>query len=368
MATKVSRLVYASNDVLVSDAPGARDQEGTYSLKRLDVVQSTSITIENSLSRKKQIGYGDFLYNTNLMPPNVSAEVSYLSRDNSNELILGLNASGIGIYSGLDQTGKDRNLFFIFDTGADLRNVSELTNYNNQIQVMGVGNSFVTNYSCQASIGSIPSATVSFVGSNINFQNYQYPLNPSTRKIPSLESGKLTNYKYLIASDNFDKSNYISNYSQSSDFIRPGDIVLELEDSTTGIGGVKFVSSGNIQNYQIEVPFERQDLNGFGSDYPYERKLQYPNLGSVAMSVIFDGFNVGIQTGVNFQNRDYNFSIKLKDCTTRSDKLVYRISGAKLASQEINTQIGDSFIFNGSFTFPVTETGGFSIDGVCRFS
>jgi len=363
MATRANRIIYASTDILISDSPAAQAHTSTYSLKRIDRVQESSITISNNIANKKHIGYDDFLYNTNYMPPTVACDITYVSQNNSNELVLGLNASGVGIYSGLNVTGTDKNLFFLFDTGTAVRDVTGLSNFNG-VQVLALGNAYITNYSCSAAVGALPSANVSFAGSNVIFQDYD-----GSNIIPSLESGNITSYTYTLASNNFRKENYISNFANEENFIRPGDITLELEDSTEKDGGVRFVSSGKIQNYQINIPFERRDLVGFGSDYPFERQLMYPSVGELSMNVIFDGFNTGNQTGVIFQNQDYNFKIKLRDCDDyTTDKLTYSITGAKLVSQQMATQIGESFVFQGAFTFPITESGNFAIDGVCRFS
>lgn len=363
MATRANRIIYASTDVLISDSPAAQAHTDTYSLKRIDRVQQTSLTITNNLANKKHIGYDDYLYDVNLMPPNVSCDISYISQNNSNELIFGLNASGVGIYSGLDATGTDKNVFFLFDTGLAIQDITGLSTFDGNIQVLGLGNAYITNYSCSAGIGQLPTASVSLVGSNVVFQNYD-----GTNIIPSLESGNITEYTYTIASDNFVKSNYITNVADDLNFPNYGDIQLELENPTLHEGGIKFITTGKIQNYQIDIPFERRDLVGFGSDYPYERKLMRPSEGTVSMSVIFDDFNTGNQTGIIFQDVDYDFTIKLKDCSDNSDKLVYRISGAQVTSQSISTQIGNAFVFEGSFSFPITETGGFSIDGACGFS
>ena len=363
MATSANRIIYASTDVLISDSPAAQAHTSTYSLKRIDRVQQTSVTISNNIVNKKHIGYDDYLYDVNLMPPNVSCDISYISQNNSNELIFGLNASGVGIYSGLDATGTDKNIFFLFDTGVALQDITGLSTFDDNIQVLGLGNAYITNYSCSAAVGSLPTANVSFVGSNVIFQNYD-----GSNIIPSLESGKITNYQYSLASDNFVKSNYVTNVANDLNFIRPGDIILELQDSTQYDGGVRFVTSGNIQNYDINIPFERRDLVGLGSDYPYERKLMRPSDGTISMSVIFDNFNTGNQTGITFQDNLYDFTIRLRDCETNSDKLIYYISGVQMTSQSVSTQIGNDFVFEGSFSFPITETGGFGIDGICRFS
>lgn len=361
MSFSPNRIIYAGADILVSDSPAAKDHTGDYSLKFIDRVQSSSISVSSAPEKRKHIGFDDYLYNANILPPTINCDISYINQNNSNELIFGLNASGEYIYKDLQETGKDKNLFFLFDTGVESRDLSSLSNYTG-VQVLGFGNAVVTNYSTSASVGGLASSTISFVGNNIVFQNYE-----SNQIIPSTtNSGQITNYTYKISTGVFDKSNYISDSGDDLQFLKAGDIVLNLQDSTTGIGGTKFISSGKIQNYDIEIPFERKDLVGFGSDYPFERKLMYPSIGTISMSVIFDGFNTGNQTGVIFQNKSYDFSIDLYDCSGVK-KLVYGIEGARLSSQNIQTQIGSSFVFEGAFEFSVGVDHGFYISGISAY-
>ena len=100
----------------------------------------------------------------------------------------------------------------------------------------------------------------------------------------------------------------------------------------------------------------------------FDRVIEYPVDGSLSMSVIFDGFNTGVQTGVNFRNKNYNFSIIYYDCDNNNTNLIYKINNPKLVSQSLGTQIGNSFIFEGQFSFEVNDVTGFYISGVSELS
>ena len=89
-----NRVIYAGTDVLVSDAPSWSGQTGVTSLKLLKRVQSSAISISNPVTRAKQIGSADFAFEKYISPPEITVDLSYIISDNSNELILGLNASG----------------------------------------------------------------------------------------------------------------------------------------------------------------------------------------------------------------------------------------------------------------------------------
>ena len=138
-----------------------------------------------------------------------------------------------------------------------------------------------------------------------------------------------------------------------------------MQQPTTGYGGIKFLSyTGKIQNYEINIPFDRKDLVGFGNNYPYSRKLISPSVGTLSMSVIFDGFNTGNYSGLLFSDRVSDFNIYLKDCNGNT-KVAYDIDNVKLVNQNISTEIGSSFIFDGDFEFSVGQSHGFAISGSC---
>jgi len=360
MSSAVNRVIYAGNTVLVSDSPAASQQTGNFSVKLLDRIQSTSISISTEIKRSKQIGYDTFALDNYLTSPQVSAEINYVLQDNSNDLILGLNADGTFLYSNQNQTGIDKNLFFLFDVSQEGRDLNSLSNYTG-IQVLGLGNAQISNYSTRASVGELPTSTVSFVANNVVFQNYD-----NSKYIPSVNpSGQNTNYNYKIWSGVFNKSNYISDYTGNLTFPRPGDIELVMQQPTDNCGGIKFLSyTGKIQNYEINIPFDRKDLIGFGSDYPYSRKLISPAVGTLSMNVIFDGFNTGNYSGLLFSNAAYDFNIYLKDCNGNI-KIAYDIDDVKLVNQNISTEIGSSFIFDGDFEFAIGQSYGFAISGSC---
>lgn len=360
MPSTQTRVIYAGTTVLVSDSPAASQHTGNFDVKLLNRVQSTNVSISSEIKRSKHFGYDTFAYDNYLTSPQVTADITYLVQDNSNDLILGLNADGEYIFANQNETGVDKNLFFLFNINNDGKDLNTLADYTG-VQVLGLGNAQISNFSTRASVGELPTTTVSFVANNVVFQNYD-----SNKYIPSINpSGQTTNFGYKIWSGIFDKSNYISDYTGTLTFPRPGDIELVMQQPTTDFGGIQFLSyTGKIQNYEINIPFDRKDLIGFGNNYPYSRKLMSPAVGTLSMSVIFDGFNTGNYTGMLFSDKESDFDIFLKDCDGNS-KIVYNIDNVKLVNQNYATEIGSTFIFDGDFEFSVGQDHGFYISGSC---
>lgn len=363
-----NRVIYAGTDVLVSDAPSWSGQTGNKSLKLLKRVQSSSITISNPVSRAKQIGSADFAFEKYISPPEITTDLSYIITDNSNELILGINATGNeGFLKNLSATGQDRNLFFILtnENGQDAHDLTDMVGND----VFAIGNAFLTNYGIQAQVGSVPTASVSFSCLNMVFQSYSGTgtLNGSSVPAITLSNGTKSTEKYLLTGFNMNPANYLTNQSSRATALMPGDIVLQMPQ--TLMGGVRY--SGNvpatINSLEISVPIERKDLVGFGSNYPYEKKLLFPIIGTLSFNGTFDEPVTGDFSNIftDENNYDFTFGLRKTDGTTG---LKIDIFDAKVDSQSFDLTIGDNLSFKSQFSFKVYPEDGMRLSGQARLS
>lgn len=360
-----NRVIYAGTDVLVSDAPSWSGQTGQNSLKLLKRVQSSAISISNPVSRSKQIGSADFAFEKYITAPEISVDLSYFITDNSNELILGLNATGNeGFLKNLSATGQDRNLFFILtdENGEDAHDLTDMVGND----VFALGNAFLTNYGIQAEVGSVPQASVSFSCLNMVFQSYSGTgTNGSAVPAITLYNGNKSTEKYLLTGYNMNPSNYLSNQNIRATALQPGDIVLNMPQ--TIMGGVRY--SGNvpatINSLQISVPIERRDLLGFGSNYPYEKKLLYPIIGTLSFNGTFDEAVTGDFSNIfsDENNYDFTFGLKKSDGTTG---LRIDIFDARVESQSFDLSIGENMTFQSEFSFKIYPEDGMRLSGEAR--
>jgi hypothetical protein len=360
-----NRVIYAGTNVLVSDAPSWSGQTGNKSLKLLKRVQSSSVSISNPVSRAKQIGSADFAYEKYISMPEISADLSYIITDNSNELILGMNATGNeGFLKNLSATGQDRNLFFLLsdEDGEDANGITDMIGND----IFALGNAFITNYGIEAKVGSVPQASVSFSCLNMVFQSYSGTgANGSSVPAITLYNGNKSTEKYLLTGYNLDPSNYLSNQNLRATALQPGDIVLEMPQVI--LGGIRY--SGNIpatiNSLQISVPIERRDLVGFGSNYPYEKKILYPLIGTLSFNGTFDEAVTGDFSNIFTDENSYDFSFSLKkiDGTTG---LKIDIFDSKVESQSFDLSIGANMEFQSQFSFKVYPEDGMRISGAAR--
>ena len=351
----MNRVIYSSNTVLVSTAPAATSHTGLFDLKLIDRVQSAQASFSTQVKRFKQIGFGDFLLDNFYAPPKISFNLSYYNSDTSNEAILGFDVNGESIFKNQAITGKDINIFLLSDTG-NSRDVSALTNYTG-INVFGIGNALLTNYSVSAGVGNIPTTQLSFEANNIIFDTFT-----GNNSVPALTySGKKTLYPYDFATGVFNKNNYTTDQLDRPVAIRPADIFVVMTQPQVA-GGVYTAASGKIQNFDIQIPFDRKELFGFGSNYAFDRKLMYPVVGTVSFNAIFDNLNTGNYSDIFNSDNKNDIDIYLNDCEN-NNKVIYSIKDARLVSENFNFSIGPDVNFDGSFEFSVSPEKGFSISG-----
>ncbi len=351
----MNRVIYSANTVLVSDSPGSDNHTGLFEVKNIDRIQSASISINSQVSRYKQIGYSSFLFNNFYTAPEINCELNYYCSDTSNESLLGISVDNSSIFSNFSTTGKDVNLFLLSDI-EDGRDISSLTGFSG-LNVFGIGNAVITNYSVRGSINEIPTVSVSFAANNILYDTYT-----GNNLVPSLTlSGNQTGYRYSISSGVFDKANYVSNQNDRLAAIRPGDVKVIVSQPTLA-GGIYNQTTGKIQNFQINIPFERKNLLGFGNNFSFDKKLMYPSVGTVSFNALFDKLLTGNYSEVFNLDETSEIQIQLLDCDG-VNQIVYTIENAKLTSENFNFDIGSSVNFDGSFEFPIDLTNGFKISG-----
>jgi hypothetical protein len=361
-----NRVIYAGTDVLVSDSPSWSGQTGVTSLKLLKRIQSSSISINNSVTRAKQIGSSDFAFEKYIQTPTIEVGLDYLCSDNSNELLLGLNATGNeGFLKNLASSQKDKNLFFVL-TDSNAQDADSLTNMIGN-DVFAIGNSFLTNYSLNAEVGSVATASVSFSCLNMTFQNYS-GAGANGSEVPSitLTNGIKSTEKYMITGASLVPSNYLTNQNIRANALRPGDIQLLMPQPI--MGGVRYsgLVPASITSLKIDVPIERRDLLGFGSNYPYDKRIMFPLIGKLSFNGTFDEPVTGDFSNIFADENNYDFAFNLKNLDS-STGLRIDVYDARVESQGFNLSIGDNLTFQSEFSFKIFENDGMRLSGQAAF-
>tara|TARA_R110002020_G_scaffold133235_4_gene297347 strand:- start:30047 stop:31411 length:1365 start_codon:yes stop_codon:yes gene_type:complete len=420
---------YNSVGLFLTDSPGAYpDTENLYFFNR---VQSASISVDVARQNVQHIGGEDFLDRKIVSEPSINVQFDYLLTDGHEEKVLGFNTSQKGqstptgtIYSNIKE---DKSLFMAVG-----QEQFDLTGYNNRengysgTDVIGIGNCYVTDYSISASVGDFAKASVSMVGSNVRhscegsgmggyswldsitdmaflmtqlngFINLQdggmIPLGSSERRIykagvvnPSLDlindgsdvvgpiierDGKEIQ---LGTGIEFDPIMYKSPVSA----IPPGGINVNLKNLNVGgpiLSGLRegtcTKGSANIQSFNINLPFDRENLYGFGSMHAYGRKMKYPQVGTISFSLLASAFETGDLRTMFCDDEEYQIEINLNNhcdftCAPSSEHetfIKYIINNAKFDSYNFNESIGSIATVDCNFSFGVSRNNGFFMSG-----
>lgn len=357
---------------MISNYPSWNQMTGSYSLKLLKRAQSSDITIDTPIERASEIGASDFLYQNNLKYPKVSSSLSYYLSDNSNELLLGFNTDGSSC-SLNNFTGQiDRSLFYILAN--DGEEISSLNSFIGK-DVIGVGNAYLTSYSIKVAVGAPAVVSVGLEGLNVKFDQYantQFtfsgPSGPITgfgTLLPSIDltvGSQSSTGIYSIQTGQFNTANYLSNQTSRPAAIRPGDTILTLQQPL--MGGARYTGNvyANINYAELSFSIPRKDLDGFGSNYPYDKKALFPILGNLNVQGTLDDLITGNSNLLFSDSSQYTMSLSLRNISGQ-EMMKYGISKAKVENQTFQVGIGNNATFSAQFTFPISTSTGLTMSG-----
>ena len=241
---------------------------GAASATQLHRVQDISHSVDVTRTDVNEFGTLAALSREIIESPTVSLDFSYFIVDGDNE------NNGLGFDTGgsnnalskiIDTAqGEDERNYFIVTVGEgdDVRAVSNAG-------VIGIGNGYITSYTVDASVGEIPSASVSVEGANIRFQT-----GVSSAGNPSIDvsDGSAIAGTVTIPAG--------STGSLSAAALRPGDVTITFGSSNLQMGGAVLPGMGsetaNVQSFSLDMPLSRTPLNRIGNAFPFSRELDFP--------------------------------------------------------------------------------------------
>ena len=153
---------------------------GVSLLKKLDRIQSCNFNMSINRQDINEFGKLAILDSIVLESPTVGLDFNYYATDGFNERLLGFNITGVGdnantsnvaqSISGLLSDVQGNNYYILtVDEGEDVVGGTLTPSAN----VVGIGNGFVTEYSFEASVGSIPTVSVTVEAFNIKSDTNQ---------------------------------------------------------------------------------------------------------------------------------------------------------------------------------------------------
>lgn len=240
------------------------------------------------------------------------------------------------------------------------------------LDLISFGNCYINQYTLNASVGSFVECSATYVCSNIAFDIYDHTATTSpavngsgSRSTQVVDLPDLSEDYKVMADDDFAMA------------LRPGDLEVKLiNNKPNSDGGFNILDLDEeliaVQSVSVDINIDRKDLNGFGSNYIKDRKIQFPILCSLSLDVIAQGMENKTDISKIFDDDvDYDLELTMyvKDALRHlSDKerierkrIQIKVSNAKLNAEQHSVAIGGYYNIGASFLFEVTPSGGFSI-------
>jgi hypothetical protein len=360
---RTNRITYGQCLVLGSPRPANQSNENN--LTGLKRVQSASVDFSFNRQRFKQIGSPNYIGDVNITNPNVTLGVDYLYSNGTNEVVLGLNVNGASsaVLSGLRKPLQDNNYYIMFGSGIkdEVLLTSADGDFQNNFNIMALGNCFLNSYSIQAALGQFVSVSAGIQADNAELTpyttGYSVPaISPSTKAPDSV-------YAYKVKKQFFKNTTNQDGLVESA--LAPSGIKLTLPDNVN-VPGLEFTGDGNgnsafINSFGLEFSIDRTALYGFGTIYPYGRRAVLPVLGSLSLSATASEFQSGTLYDLvklhDNADRGYGFTVDFIG-QSGSTGLQIEVEGAKMDGQGLSESVGDNAGIDASFSFSMSDTSG----------
>lgn len=319
----MDRLTYERLGVILTDAPAYK--EGGSKYKDLIRIQNMSYDLTHQAIDVKAIGSDELLTRGGQSPvvraPSVSCDIGYLFTHGLNENSIGfhLGENGSVLKNFLLQTHTDDiNILIVSSNQNDHEDVAFLQSESDfeDFNIIGVGNAFLSRYAYSASVGQFASSTVSYGGSNVQFDLYSSQNRP---KLPAIKLGvdnvrssevlELSPDKFTDLNRDTDRIFDPHAFPEIS-AITPGTITATIFKIGGDRGGAILDSAhAAVQNINIDLPIPRQEIYGLGSNFIFDRKLKLPIIGSLSIDMILREYSQDQLDG--FLNKTNTYDIKI---------------------------------------------------------
>jgi len=345
-------------------------------LKKMDRIQNCNFNFTINRQDINEFGKLARIDSIVMEAPTVGLDFSYYVTDGYNERLLGFNITGVTdtnivngaqAISGLLGDLQGNNYYILtVDEGEDVVGGTLAPSST----IVGIGNGFISEYSFEASVGAIPTASITVEAFNIKSDAIDVPVNLTTGSAPALSSvganittltgnspaidlfaqpaTKLTSigtaykldysraYSGAIGSApgvNF--TGFTTGVSTVS-ALRPGDIVLSLGTSR----GMTSLSDAHIQSFSFTLPLSRTILQRLGNTFGFARVIDVPiNMDVTISAIVSELQDKNLFDALITENND--LSITLKDSSS-NNKIRYDIKSALLQSETYSENLGDN--------------------------
>jgi len=242
------------------------------------------------------------------LPTNFSGYQSTIGR--ASDSVVGYTGdgciSGFSALSGLIEDVQGNNYFIVTSKeGTDVQG-DTVTSTATDFDVIAIGNGFISDYTIEASVGAIPTASVTVEAFNIRVDDKisgaldgTSPAATTGNQVPGIDD---VNGQQVSINYNFDGGTLSTtgDYTNGGTVavnditaLRPGDLLLEFldpdGDGTFSYDGFSVLSGdgkAHIQSFTVSVPMSRTILGRLGNTFGYARLIDLPLNIDISVSAI----------------------------------------------------------------------------------
>jgi len=362
-----NRVIYQSEGLYVNNVSSSGS---ALSHEQLNRIQSANYSF--TINRQDVNQFGDLARIDSLVlePPTVSLDFSYYLTDGFNERALGFFVQHTGVAtssqrfanadsnspgnfaSGHLVSSSGANFYIVTSPDGEDLNKSPAAALDANDSVIGVGNCYVSDYSVELAVGSLPTVNVSVEGANMNSVAYGAGFaNPAVNQ----ENG--TKYTTTtITLPNPDQDGGIDSKGGPITALRPGDISLELASlQTDSLVKIDGLNGAHVQSASISVPLSRTPIDRLGSRFPFAREVDFPVTCTLNVSAIVSNAQAKNLADI-LDLGESNASITINDQQSSPVAAIrYDLKGLKIDSQSFSSSIGSNKTVDLTFS---TQIGG----------
>jgi hypothetical protein len=256
-------------------------------------------------------------------------------------------------------TTSGRNFFIVTSAEGDDLNYSTASG---QIKsVIGIGNGFLSDYTLDVAVGSLPTVSVTIEGANIaasgSFIATGIGYTGITGQNPSVnpENGIANSGTGVLLPTG--KTN-LGNSLISA--LRPGDVTLTFGaitgDGSGVISDLATNSNGiHIQSASLSIPLSRSPLQRLGSRFPFARAVDFPVSSTLTVNAILNEVTAENLSNTLNNNTTTDITLTIKKPGSTETAMIYVLKKARLDSESFSSSIGSNKTVDLTFS---TQIGG----------
>lgn len=215
---------------------------------------------------------------------------------------------------------------------------------------IAIGNGFLSNYTFNASVGNLPTASVSIEGLNIKSSAIlamsgtggatgNFVLSPTISPILGTELG----YTGRLASPTEATG---ANGLVETSALRPGDLTISFGDYTganaTGspLSSLEGADGINIQSVSLALPLSRTPIERLGSRFAFARVVDFPIVATMNVSAVLNEVQSKSLAQMLDDNSKREITLTIKKPGSTQNAMIFKFKGSQLQSESFSSSIG----------------------------